>query len=80
MTDHISISIDRLTDRGNLPLRVRVARSDATGDVLTWRPDLRGYQSDRTGGMLLAGVVRRGWGCDFFPGPAVQEELMLCSG
>jgi hypothetical protein len=58
--NHISVAIDQLTSRGDLPERLEVIHEigpHRKGDVLTWNQDYQGYQGER-GWMMLAGIAR----------------------
>ena len=61
---HVGDVLARIVERGELPQTLEDA---ATGRVVRWSDELRGYEDERTGRVALAGFVRQHFMSRFFP-------------
>lgn len=77
--------IERMFSRGDLPAQVAVmeARKDIgikVGDVLTWREDLRGFETADGRFMVSADYVRYRWCLEFCWAPPPKPAQLLLLG
>jgi len=70
MAKHISESIRKLIERGDLPRRILTNNPKYSGVVFAWDDTRRGFVADDgSGRVAIAGIVRGLFGTVFFSAP-----------